>query len=364
MSFEFVLRLVGMVFLSIGGWQFGTFLANRPGGSPDEQVRYVLILSLSGAALGLLLTPWMTTRPVNWFRRRMRQLPAQKLVAIIVGLLAGLILGALVAIPLAQLPYPFGAVTPFLSTLLFCWIGISLMMMRANDVAAVLGNRSPAQATWPNGLPSGTLEGPARGSRWSGERVILVDSSVIIDGRIEDIAQTGFIQSELLVPRFVLNEVQHIADSADDHRRSRGRRGLEVLNRLRKNTTVPVRITDMDVEEVNEVDDKLIVLARQLRCPVLTNDYNMNRVAEIQGVQVLNINELANAVKAVYLPGETFDVHIIQEGREVGQGVGYLEDGTMVVVQDAVHFIGDERTVEVTRVIQTAAGRMIFARLD
>jgi uncharacterized protein YacL len=192
--------------------------------------------------------------------------------------------------------------------------------------------------------------------------VILVDSSVIIDGRIEDIAQTGFLQNPLVVPRFVLNEVQHIADSADDLRRNRGRRGLEVLNRLRKNSVVPVRIADMDIEDVYEVDDKLVLLAKQLRCPVLTNDYNLNRVAEIQGVPVLNINELANAVKAVYLPGEDFRVHVIQEGRELGQGVGYLEDGTMVVVQDGVGYLDREITVEVTRVIQTAAGRMIFAK--
>jgi uncharacterized protein YacL len=165
-----------------------------------------------------------------------------------------------------------------------------------------------------------------------------------------------------LVPRFVLTEVQHVADSADDFRRNRGRRGLEVLNRLRKDSPVPVRITDMDVEDVYEVDDKLVLLARKLHCPVMTNDYNLNRVAEIQGVQVLNINELTNAVKAIYLPGETFEVHIIQEGREEGQGVGYLEDGTMVVVQDGVRYLGHDLMVEVTRVIQTAAGRMIFAR--
>jgi uncharacterized protein YacL len=221
------------------------------------------------------------------------------------------------------------------------------MMMRANDIASLFGNRTQGSETVPT---------------WTDDRSILVDSSVLIDGRLEDIAQTGFIQGQLVVPRFVLNEVQHIADSADDFRRNRGRRGLEVLNRLRKNSPVPVRITDMDVEDVYEVDDKLVLLARRLHCPVMTNDYNLNRVAEIQGVQVLNINELTNAVKAIYLPGETFEVHIIQEGREEGQGVGYLEDGTMVVVQDGVYYLGHDRTVEVTRVIQTAAGRMIFAR--
>jgi uncharacterized protein YacL len=347
MSVEFVLRLIGMVALGIGGWQLGTYLSGHLAGATDDSIRYVLILSLSGAALGLLLTPRFTTKPINALRRRIQQSPPQKLLAIFFGLVVGLIVGALLAIPLAQLPDPLGAITPFLGTVLLAWLGISIMMMRANDISGLFGNRPQ------------TLESKAP---WADERSILVDSSVLIDGRLEDIAQTGFIQGQLLVPRFVLNEVQHVADSADDFRRSRGRRGLEVLNRLRKNSPVPVRITDMDVEDVYEVDDKLVLLARKLHCPVMTNDYNLNRVAEIQGVQVLNINELTNAVKAIYLPGETFEVHIIQEGREEGQGVGYLEDGTMVVVQDGVNYLGHDLMVEVTRVIQTAAGRMIFAR--
>jgi uncharacterized protein YacL len=193
-------------------------------------------------------------------------------------------------------------------------------------------------------------------------RSVLLDTSVIIDGRIVDIAQTGFILGSLLVPSFVLNELQRIADSPDGLRRQRGRRGLDVLNRLQKDSAVPVRITDLDVEGVREVDDKLVILARQTRCPILTNDYNLNRVAELQGVAVLNINELANAVKAVYLPGESLDVHVIQEGKEVGQGVGYLEDGTMVVVEAGRDQIGRTVGVTVTKVLQTAAGRMIFAR--
>ncbi len=346
MSFEFVLRLIGMVVMAIGGWQLGLYLA---GESSAESVRYVLILSLSGAALGLLLTPWVTIRPLSWIRGRIRQLPAQQLVAIVAGMVVGLTLGALLAIPLAQLPKPFGEIMPFAGTVLFVWLGVSIMVMRANDLVALLGSRRTSH----KGLGTSLSQN---------ERMILVDTSVIIDGRIADIAQTGFIQSPLVVPRFVLNEVQHIADSADEIRRNRGRRGLEVLNRLRKNAPIPVRITDMDIEDVYDVDDKLVLLARQLHCPVLTNDYNLNRVAEIQGVQVLNINELANAVKVVYLPGERFSVRIIQEGKEPGQGVGYLDDGTMVVVQDGVHYLDREITVEVTKAIQTAAGRMIFAK--
>jgi uncharacterized protein YacL len=191
---------------------------------------------------------------------------------------------------------------------------------------------------------------------------VLLDTSVIIDGRIADIARTGFVTGQMLVPSFVLNELQHIADSSDNLRRQRGRRGLDILNRMQKDSTIPFRITDLDVEGVREVDDKLVILAKQLRSPILTNDYNLNRVAELQGVLVLNINELANAVKAVYIPGETLEVNVIQEGKELNQGVGYLDDGTMVVVEDGKDYIEQSIPVMVTKVLQTAAGRMIFGK--
>ncbi|HIE38092.1 MAG TPA: TRAM domain-containing protein, partial [Anaerolineae bacterium] len=191
---------------------------------------------------------------------------------------------------------------------------------------------------------------------------VLLDTSVIIDGRIADISRTGFIGGEMLVPRFVLNELQHIADSPDTLRRNRGRRGLDMLRRLQEESVSPVRIVDMDVKGVREVDDRLVLLAKQLHCAIVTNDYNLNRVAELQGVPVLNINELANAVRAVYLPGETLTVHILQKGKETDQGVGYLDDGTMVVVEGGQPYIGSEIDLMVTKVLQTAAGRMIFAR--
>jgi len=190
---------------------------------------------------------------------------------------------------------------------------------------------------------------------------ILLDTSAIIDGRIADISQTGFVSGALLVPRFVLNELQRIADSADTMRRNRGRRGLEMLNRLQKDTTVPVQITDADVEDVAEVDGKLVQMARNLHCPIITNDFNLNRVAELQGVKVLNINELANAVKPVLLPGEDIFIKIMQDGKELGQGVGYLDDGTMIVVEGGRQYMGTTIEVTVTRVLQTVAGRMIFA---
>jgi uncharacterized protein YacL len=190
----------------------------------------------------------------------------------------------------------------------------------------------------------------------------LVDTSAIIDGRIADIVKTGFLHGTLIVPRFVLNELQYVSDSADSLRRQRGRRGMDILAELQQNESIPVVISDIDVEGVREVDDRLVVLARQMRCPILTNDYNLNRIAELQGVKVLNINDLANAVKVIFLPGESFKVHIIQEGKEYNQGVGFMDDGTMVVVEDGQQYMNKEITVTVTKVLQTSAGRMIFAK--
>jgi uncharacterized protein YacL len=191
---------------------------------------------------------------------------------------------------------------------------------------------------------------------------VLLDSSVIIDGRIADISQTGFIMGPMLIPRFVLNEVQYIADSSDALRRNRGRRGLDMLSKLQRESAVPVIITDMDVKNVRQVDDKLVQLAKQLNCPVVTNDFNLNQVAQLQGVRVLNINALANAIKVLVLPGETIRVMVIDEGKELGQGVGYLDDGTMVVVEHGHRFIDEEIDVQVTKVLQTNAGRMIFGQ--
>jgi len=339
---ELVFRLIGMVALAVLGWRVGAALA---GETPGAYLRYVVVLSLAGAALGLLLTPYFTTRPFVTLRAQLRRLPIQQLIAAIIGLIIGLIIAALLALPLSLLPSPFGQILPFVSVVIFAYLGVSVMVMRQADFFRLINLRLTAR------------EGTMRDDNY-----VLLDTSVIIDGRIADISRTGFIQGTLLVPRFVLNELQHIADSSDILRRNRGRRGLDMLNKLQKESIVPVRVTDMDVEDVRDVDDKLVVLAKQLRCPIITNDYNLNRVAALQGITVLNINELANAVKAVILPGETIQVRIIQEGKETGQGVGYLDDGTMVVVEDGRRLIGHTADVVVTKVLQTDKGRMLFAR--
>jgi uncharacterized protein YacL len=196
------------------------------------------------------------------------------------------------------------------------------------------------------------------------EELIILDTSVIIDGRIADICETRFVEGKFIIPRFVLKELQTIADSADGLKRNRGRRGLDILNKIQKNSNIDVKIHEADFPEIPEVDGKLVKLAILLNARIFTNDYNLNKVAEIQGVPVLNINELANALKPVVLPGEIMEVKIIREGKEYGQGVAYLDDGTMVVVDNARARIGQAQKVVVTSVLQTQAGRMIFAKLE
>ncbi len=200
-------------------------------------------------------------------------------------------------------------------------------------------------------------------SKGAGEELILLDTSVIIDGRIADIAETHFLSGKFILPRFVLKELQLISDSSDPLKRNRGRRGLDILNRIKKNPNLEVKIQEMDFPEFSTVDAKLVKLGQVLNGKVFTNDYNLNKVAELQGVKVLNINELANALKPVVMPGEAMQVKILKEGKEHDQGVAYLNDGTMVVVDNGRRRIGQTLNVTVTSVLQTQAGRMIFAKL-
>jgi len=349
MSTEFIFRIVGMIFFAIVGGFWGYRLG---GDNLSESIRYAAIVGLIASLAGLVLTPYITTRPARAIRSRLGRLSAETLFAGLSGLVVGLLTAALLAFPLSLLPEPLGQILPFVGVLVFGWLGVSLFVMRQGDIMGLMSNLS------------GRSEGGSSSSWTNLNRTILLDTSVIIDGRVADIAKTGFLPGTLLIPRFVLNELQYIADSPDGLRRQRGRRGMEVLAELQKLPNILVRISDINAEGVREVDDKLVVLARQLKCPILTNDYNLNRVAELQGVTILNINELANAVKSVVLPSERMTLNIFQEGKEFGQGVGYMDDGTMVVVENGHDYIGEYKDVVVTKVLQTAAGRMIFARVE
>ena len=351
MSAEFIFRIIGMlVFAFWGGYWGGTAARYAPG---ELRSIYIPTFGLVGAAAGLVLTPYLTTRPARALRALLGRMAAETLFAGLTGLVVGLLTAALLAFPLSLLPDPLGSILPFIGVLIFSYFGVSLFVMRQGDIMGLLSAMSGRGG-----------EGGSSSSWTNLNRNILLDTSVIIDGRVGDIAKTGFLPGTLLIPRFVLNELQYVADSPDGLRRARGRRGMETIAELQKLPNVMTRVSDIDVEGMREVDDKLVVLARQMKCPILTNDYNLNRVAELQGVTILNINELANAVKSVVLPGEVLRINVIQEGKEYGQGVGYMDDGTMVVVENGKDVIGEYREVTVTKILQTAAGRMIFARVE
>jgi len=349
MRVELILRIIGFIVVAIIGWQVGGMVSGRPNPLQDViALRYVIGGAVAGGVLGFAIAPWLTLRPSAWARRVIRQLSAAQLVAGTIGLVVGLIIAALLAWPLGLLPEPFNRILPFIGAIIFGYLGIMVTVMRQQDLRALFGGRR--------------TQAKVEEAKAEEETPVLLDTSVIIDGRIADVAASGFIRGPMVVPHFVLSELQYIADSPDTLRRNRGRRGLEILEQLRRDTPDKIRFSDMDVPEVRQVDDKLVQLAQRLKCPIVTNDYNLNRVAVLQGVDVLNVNELANAVKTVVLPGETISVDVIQEGREMGQGVGYLDDGTMIVVEQGRLFLGQEIQVVVTKVLQTDKGRMLFAQ--
>ena len=279
-------------------------------------------------------------------RRLLPHIPASVFLSAIAGLFIALLISVLLAFPLSMLPDLWGDLAPVVASLVLCLIIVPFTVLKGRALFQLFGIS----------LPEARMGRPAAGSG-----KLIVDTSALIDGRIADIGQAGFLPATLVIPRFVLEELQHIADSYDATRRNRGRRGLEILNRLQQEEYVPVEISDMEARDIPEVDGKLIKLAKAFGYAILTNDFNLNQVARIQGLQVLNVNELANAVRPVVLPGEEMEVRIIQEGKELRQGIGFLDDGTMIVVEDGRKYMDNDVDVVVTRVLQTTAGRMIFA---
>ena len=300
--------------------------------------------------VGFGLLPYLTIVPAQWLVAHVQDLSTAEFVTGVLGLFVGLLLGLLLSLPLAQLSGPLGTWLP-LGISLFMGLGMTgLTVAKRNDLIAAAEG-------------AGLLRRPkAEAVVAEGEPRIVVDTSVLIDGRIADIVESGFIYGTLVVPRFVLEELQHIADSSDSLRRNRGRRGLEILSRMQREARTPIEVVAEDTPGVTEVDARLVELAKRRSRVVLTNDFNLNRVAELQGVRVMNINSLANAVKPAVLPGEELHVRVIQEGKEPGQGVGFLDDGTMVVVEGGARLMDVDVDVSVTRVLQTVAGRMIFAQ--
>jgi uncharacterized protein YacL len=306
--------------------------------------------------VGFAILPYLTVVPAGWLLRQAQQLSTAEFVTAVVGLLLGLLMGLLLGLPLALFPAPLGTWLP-IGVSLFLGLGmLGLTVAKRDDLLVAAEAIGLVRRPSPDRDPATS----------TGDPRIVVDTSAIIDGRIKDIVESGFVYGTLVVPKFVLEELQHIADSSDTLRRNRGRRGLEILAQMQKDSPTPIEILDEPLPDIPEVDAKLVALARARSKAILTNDYNLNRVAELQGVRVLNVNSLANAVKPAVLPGEELRVRVIQEGKEAGQGVGFLDDGTMIVVEGGVRYIDKDLDVSVTRVLQTVAGRMIFAqpRLD
>lgn len=342
-------RVLGTLVYGFIGWELGVALAQTRE-LTSESLPIILSAALAGGVIGFLLTPWLIIAPARAARNSLRQVPIDELLAGTAGLTVGLLIAALLAYPISRLPTPFGTILPFIGVVICGYLGATVMVLRRQDIFTFLQS--------PHGTPT---EDAAAAHP---PQLLLLDTSVIIDGRIADVATTGFILGRMLVPRFVLNELQYIADSSDVLRRNRGRRGLEMLDRLQHDEDIDIEFIDQDPTDAQQVDDKLISLAMEMDAAVVTNDYNLNRVARLQGVSILNINELANAVKSIFLPGEEIPLKIIQEGKESGQGVGYLEDGTMVVVEDGYRYVNQEVLVQVTKILQTSAGRLIFATPD
>ena len=343
------LRIIGAGGFGLLGWRLGPYV---PEFSSDgkQLLPWGIVLALVGIPIGGLVTPYLVLRPWRRCLAYVNSVPGTTLLSAAVGALFGLVFAALISIPFYAIDGWMAWGIPIIVSVTLGAVGLTLGGLRGQDVQAVFPARQPPVHS------NGATAQVGRNGK------ILVDTSVIIDGRIADLAGTGFLEGALVIPRFILDELRHIADSGDPLRRNRGRRGLEVLGRLRRDDHITLDILDVGITNGDEVDSMLVQMARQMHAPILTTDYNLNRVAEFQGVQVLNINELANALKSIVLPGEDMRVNIVQEGKEMGQGVAYLDDGTMVVVEGGKRYINSFHDVTVTRVLQTAAGRIIFAQ--
>lgn len=349
-------RIIQACFLIIGG-TLGIFLIPdlltilNIGNIPLINNPYVS--AIFGALIFYFITFWAIdyfTNFMKWVEESLVKAPITDLIFGSVGLVLGLVIAFLVGFALNAIQVPvLNTVAPILLTLLFGYLGFQVGFKKRDELLNLFSKKKKGSDD-------------DQDSEEGKKTLKILDTSVIIDGRIADICQTGFLEGTIVIPQFVLEELQHIADSSDVLKRNRGRRGLDILNRIQKELAIKVEIYEGDFEEIQEVDSKLVKLAKLTGGVVVTNDFNLNKVCELQNVSVLNINDLANAVKPVVLPGEEMNVQVIKDGKEHNQGIAYLDDGTMIVVEDGRDFIGKRIDVLVTSVLQTSAGRMIFAK--
>ncbi len=341
-----VVRLLSMFVCSYGGYRIAVLLNENYILRSPQQALAIIVSIILGLLVGFVLGGVLgryTAEALAGVEAMAYRVSGADIFFILTGAVAGLVAALLPSVALFHFSWP-GYVASVVLFLLLPFAAGRLFYIKRAELASIF------------------KLGPSF-SRSRSESARILDTSVIIDGRVVDIAKAGFLNGTLMIPRFVLEELQSVADSGDSLKRSRGRRGLEVLNALQRLDNVSVEITDQDFSDIIAVDAKLTALSRETGMPLVTNDFNLNRVAELQGVQILNINELASALKPVVLPGEEMKVKIIREGKEPGQGVGYLDDGTMVVVERGKKKIGSEVTVAATSVLQTPAGKMIFTQL-
>lgn len=331
----------------------------------------ILLGAVLGGLIGFLASPYFIRclkRFSAWVEQQLGKMPIHDVIAGAIGLAIGLIIANLLGYSFAKIPI-VGDYIPVIFSIVFGYLGITITIKKRQELTGLFDfvPRFMKDFAKMKEMRAGASQAPAETAKAVAPKAEdkaykLLDTSVIIDGRIADICDTGFIEGTLLIPVFVLEELQHIADSSDVLKRTRGRRGLDILQRIRQSTKVKVEITNVDFDDIAEVDSKLVRLGQQVGGKIITNDYNLNKVAQLRGVEVLNINELSNAVKPVVIPGETMHVTIVKAGKEPGQGVAYLDDGTMIVVENGYHHMNESITVEVTSALQTAAGRMIFAK--
>ena len=353
-----ILRIiVSLVGVTIGAAFYIYLERIVPQYAPESLVLKIGLASIISLSFGLIFyffSPYIMNlgqKAANKIENEVSSMPTGEILTSSIGLIIGLIIayfisGLVINIPLVGTPIAT------LIYIFFGYIGYNIASRRKEDLANLINAVKP-------------IGGKEKGNSKKSSHAIppkILDTSVVIDGRIADIAQTGFVEGKLVVPTFVLEELRHIADSADDLKRARGRRGLDILNMMQTELKLDVEICEMDFDDIAEVDMKLLKLGQVLDGKVLTNDYNLNKVAQFQGVKVLNINELANSIKPLVIPGEEMLVTIVKEGKEQNQGIAYLDDGTMIVVEGARKLIGQTFQVLVTSVLQTAAGRMIFAK--
>ena len=355
-------KVVQLSFLLIGGTLGALFLPQLFTLFSFTDVPLInnpYVSAVLGALIFFLLNIFLTTPVVNfikWMEDRLLGAPIFDLLFGTIGLIVGLSVAFLISFWLGSIEIPvISSVLPTVFFVILGYLGFQVGFKQREEFITAM------QSTKASGAKKkAEAEELAEGSQNTVYKIL--DTSVIIDGRIADISATGFLEGILVVPQFVLTELQHIADSSDTLKRTKGRRGLDVLRRLQTDDGPGILITDVDFVEVAEVDLKLVHLAKDMSGLVVTNDFNLNKVADLHGVAVLNINDLANAVKPVVIPGEDMHVVVIKDGKEHNQGVAYLDDGTMIVVEDGKLYIGNAIDVVVTSVLQTSAGRMIFAK--